>query len=350
MTLKCLKIIATACTCFMAIAVNAAPLTDLSGGQTGRIEFDSISPPNRHEYARLNLQSTKRVVIFADLLMPKNIPAGTKVPAVVLSHGSGGVESNLFDVWAKVLNGAGYAVMITDSYKPRGVSETNSDQSRVPYPVHVADTLNALRMLSTHPQIDAAKIFNIGFSRGGSTAFDTAWPTWQRPVNTNGAKFAGHVAYYPGNCNVRFRTDDREQQTAPIFVQLADRDNEEAQGVAVCERWYDEMAAKGANIKYKEYKGARHAFDDLNFSYRVNPVTSSGKECDMEIFMTTVQGGGLGKNGYDFKTKKPMLSYDDFTQALKCTTMTPGSRGGGNAREVQAEAVADTMKFLNGLK
>ena len=350
MRMKCLNAMLATCLSVGAVAASAKPLPDLRGGETGRIAFNSITPPNRHEFARLNLQSTPSVVVEGDLLMPKNSSAGTQVPAVVLSHGSGGVESNMFDVWAKELNAAGYAVMITDSYKPRGVSETNSDQSRVPYPAHVADTLNALRMLATHPQIDANKIFNIGFSRGGSAAFDTAWPTWQRPVNTNGAKFAGHVVYYPGNCNTRFRTDDREQQTAPIYVLLADRNNEEAQDVAVCERWYDEMNAKGANIQYKEYKGARHGFDGLNFNYHVNPVTSSGKECDLEIYMTTVRGGGLGKNGYDFKAKKQMKSFDDFTQAMKCLTMTPGSRGGGNAREVQAEAVADTLNFLNGLK
>ena len=41
--------------CTGAVAV---PLADLSGGQTGRIEFESMNPPNRWEYARLNMQNT----------------------------------------------------------------------------------------------------------------------------------------------------------------------------------------------------------------------------------------------------------------------------------------------------
>jgi dipeptidyl aminopeptidase/acylaminoacyl peptidase len=185
---------------FVANLATAAPVSDLSGGQTGRIEFNSITSPNRYEYARLNLQNTKQVTVFADLLMPKNING--KVPAVVLSHGSGGVESGMYDVWAKELNAAGYAVFIPDSYKPRGVSETNSNQDAVPYTAHIADTLNALRLLATHPQIDSARIFNMGFSRGGSTAFDTAWPTWQRPVDTNGVKFAlPHRRCGQSNCS-----------------------------------------------------------------------------------------------------------------------------------------------------
>jgi dienelactone hydrolase len=331
---------------------NAVTLTDLSGGQTGRIEFKSITSPNRWEYARLNLQNTKQATIFADLLMPKNMGAN-KVPAVVLSHGSGGVESNMQDVWVKELNAAGYAVFIPDSYKPRGVSETNSNQEAVPYPAHVADTLNALMMLATHPQIDKSKIYNMGFSRGGSTVFDTAWPMWQRPVNTGEVKFAGHIAWYPGNCNLRYRTDDVEQATAPIFVLLADKEFEEAQDVSVCRRWYDELAAKGNKITYKEYKGARHGFDGLNFTYRVNPRTSSGRKCDMEIYMTTAQGSGVGKNGFDFKLKKEIKSFQDFNDSAKACLengTVPGSRGGGNAKEVQAESVKDVLAFLQSLK
>ena len=98
----------------------AAPLRDLSAGQTGRFEYESITPPNRHLYARQLLAGTTVATISAELLMPKGIPKDTKVPAVVLSHGSGGVESNLYDVWAKELTAAGYAVLIADSYKPRG--------------------------------------------------------------------------------------------------------------------------------------------------------------------------------------------------------------------------------------
>ena len=82
----------------------AAPLKDLSAGQTGRFEYESITPPNRHLYARQLLAGTTVATIPAELLMPKGITKDTKVPAVVLSHGSGGVESNLYDVWAKELN------------------------------------------------------------------------------------------------------------------------------------------------------------------------------------------------------------------------------------------------------
>lgn len=97
---------------------------------------------------------------------------------------------------------------------------------------------------------------------------------------------------------------------------LADRELEEAQDVAVCRRWYDELIAKGNNIRYKELKGARHAFDTLNFTYRVNPRTTSAKNCDMELYMTMKAGSGLGNNVYDFKKKRPLATGAEFGLAV----------------------------------
>lgn len=328
-----------------------APVTDLSNGHVGQLEYDSITPSSRHLYARQLSSGTTLVPIAAELLIPPGVSSEAKVPAVVLSHGSGGAEPPLRQVWAKVLSAAGYAVFIPDSYTPRGVVETNSNQDLVPYPAHVADAMNALRVLIRHPRIDPARIFHIGFSRGGSAAFDTAWPTWSDPVNTQMVKFAGHVAFYPGNCNIRYRTDDREKVTAPVLVLLADRGLEEAQDVAVCRRWYDELIAKGNTIRYKEFKGARHGFDTDNFVYRVNPRTTSSRNCDMELFMTLRPGSGLGRDAFDFKAGRPLTTGPEFADAARaCIAIVPGSRGGGDARTIQAQAVRDTLEFLEQIR
>jgi dienelactone hydrolase len=331
-----------------AVAVSAAhaqPVEALSDGRVGRIEFKSSTSPNRWEYARLNLRNTTEVVVWGDLLMPRGIGKGNKVPALVLSHDSGGVSPSAYDVWAKNMNDAGVAVFVIDSFKPRGVDNTKTDQHSVPYSAGVADALNALRLLASHPQIDSTRIYNIGMSRGGTVAFETAWPTWQRPVNTNGARFAGHIALYPGMCNVRFRTDDREKATAPIFMPLAEVDREDWQGGAECVKYVEDLAKKGNDITYKIYKGTYHGFDTNNrFTYHQGVMT--GKGCDMEVYMTTVQGGGLGKNAYDFRANKALTSFDDFNQAIAagCGPKVR-ARTSGDA-SAQKEVVADVMKFI----
>jgi hypothetical protein len=95
---------------------NAAPLPDLSGGQNGRIEFQSINTPNIWQYARKNTSNNRQQTIAGDLLMPKNV--GGKVSALVIVHGSAGVEPWAYDLWATRLNPAGVAVFVVDSYKP----------------------------------------------------------------------------------------------------------------------------------------------------------------------------------------------------------------------------------------
>jgi dienelactone hydrolase len=336
-----------------AMTAQAQPADTLVDGRVGRIEFASITSPSHLEYARLNLTNTRAAIVSGELIMPKNYQTLGRVPAVVLTHGSGGVESNMYDVWAKELNAAGYAVFIIDSLKPRGVGDILSDQTLVSLVTQTADTLNALRILATHPLIDAKKIYNMGFSRGGSVAFDTAWPTWQRPVNTNGARFAGHVAWYPGNCNIRHRTDDREKTTAPMLVLYAEHDLEESQNVRVCQHWMDELIAKGNDIRHKEYKGARHGFDGLNFAYRVVPRTSSSRKCDFEVYVTPESDGTPGRNGFDRNQNKPIVTHADFRSSLEACiergTVT-GTRGGWHARAVQAEAVRDALEFLRSIK
>ena len=59
---------------FVAVQVaHAVPLDSLAGGQTGRIEFNSITPPNMWPYARRNMTYINPVVVYGDLLLSKNL-------------------------------------------------------------------------------------------------------------------------------------------------------------------------------------------------------------------------------------------------------------------------------------
>ena len=69
--LKCL-LVASALS-LSGMSTNAAQLVDLSAGQTGRIEYQSITPPNRWEYLREVKQNTKEVVVYGDLAPEKRI-------------------------------------------------------------------------------------------------------------------------------------------------------------------------------------------------------------------------------------------------------------------------------------
>ena len=206
-------------------ATASAQLADLSGGQTGRIEFASITSPDRWTYLRAYTQNFKPVVAFGDLLMPKT-DGDLKVPAVVLVHGSGGVEASNYDVWGKALNTAGYAVFIIDTYKPRGINDTVSNQNTIELSSQIADAHNALRMLSTHPRVDPKRISLKGFSRGGQVTFEAYFDAARRPIipDASTTRFNAFIPVYQG-CGIRVRGDRGNTNNTPMLALHGSKDD-----------------------------------------------------------------------------------------------------------------------------
>lgn len=327
-----------------AIGSAYAQSESLADGRSGRIEFQSINVPDMWQFARKNTSNTRAQTVWGDLLMPKTING--KVPALVIMHGSAGVEPWATDLWAAKLNPAGAAVFVVDSYKPRGVQETNTNQlgEQVTMPSQTADALNALRVLAMHPKIDRNRIYVIGMSRGGNPAFYSAWPMYQAAVNTNGAKFAGHIPMYPGMCNIRYRADATDKATAPIFFALPDREREDYQDVAICQRYAKELADSGNVVTTKEYKGTYHAWDGGARRFRYEQAHSA-KPCDLELQMTAVAGGGVGKNARDLKKNQELKTYDEWNTAVKGCMAHVRAAVGGDAAQSDA-VVADVLNFM----
>jgi uncharacterized protein len=125
------------------------------------------------------------------------IPAGTvrKVPAVVIVHGSAGVDSR-GSLYADALNEAGIATLAIDMWaargwfggiigRPRGVPET------------LPDAFGALKFLAAQPNIDPTRIAIMGFSWGGVVTMLSATQPYT-DLHTGGLMtFAAHVAHYP---------------------------------------------------------------------------------------------------------------------------------------------------------
>lgn len=234
--------------------VFAAPLKDLSSGPVGRIEFWSSTPEHRWRLANPRTSGQNPIVIWGDLLMPPAAPTGGKVPAVIVHHGSEGVTSLYYDLWAPAFLKAGYAVFIVDSQKPRGVGGQLGDQQLSWNTVgNISDALHSLKILATHPAIDSTRIFNIGFSRGASAVLQAAWPFYYQAVVPDGLHFAATVALYPG-CNLRYRADHWGTNPGPILMLLGEKDN--MTPAQPCVEYADILWSAGNNVKAKVYEGA----------------------------------------------------------------------------------------------
>jgi dienelactone hydrolase len=323
---------------------NAAVLADLSGGQTGRIEFASITPPNRWEYLREYKQNTKDVVVYGDLLMPKNA-GDSKVPAVVLSHGSGGVNPALYDVWAKELTAAGYAVFIIDHFKPRGIDSTVGNQAQIDISAGIADVYNALKLLATHPKIDARRIALSGFSRGGHVTYEAYFDAARKPVVKDGLKFAAYIPVYQGGCAVRIRSDRGNTNNAPMLALFGGKDDAVGDPQNCIDMFKDVNANAGANVTWKVYESAYHGFD-TSAPYRFDRWAQTDRNCTLEVDVLSVPKGlGAARN---FKTGATINGWDEWNTARKECKTTGHAVSGDTS--VRAEAVKDVLTFLQSLK
>ncbi|MCC7274761.1 MAG: hypothetical protein IT561_18975, partial [Alphaproteobacteria bacterium] len=96
------------------LPARAAPLADLRDGRAGPIEFTSRTPSGP---SALMAGEGAATAIAGMLRLP---PGAGRVPAMVISHGSGGILEGREGAWADRLLAQGVAAFVVDSFGPRG--------------------------------------------------------------------------------------------------------------------------------------------------------------------------------------------------------------------------------------
>jgi len=226
----------------------SAPLSDLSQGQTGRIEYTSITPKNHYDLSH-NAPSPN-VTVYGTL----TLPAGTtgKVPAMVVAHHCDGITDSVTNL-AAMLNSIGIATFVPDSFTPRGLSSVCSiSYDAAPA---VADNLYALKLLATHPRIDPNRIGIVGQSFGGFSVFNSAIDEVRKGVISDSLKFSAHVAMYPG-CGFRYWSAN--MTGAPIMILMGALDD----ATPGCTSYGVLLRSLGPQVTSIIYPDAYHAWDN----------------------------------------------------------------------------------------
>ena len=308
-----------------------------SAGPVGKIAFDSVTSNSRYELANASYDP-KAVPVWSTL----GLPAGghAPYPAMVLAHGSGGIEPKDWERWVPLLNKMGVATFVVDSFTPRGIARTVDDQSQLDQSSNDADALFALKLLAADPRIDPARIGVMGFSRGGIVALETAVDRFRRAVVKSDVKFAAHIAFYPG-CGLRYWGSPSPLTGAPIMMALGELDNYTP--ARPCLAFADAMKAAGQDVEVHVYAGAQHDFDSLATRLVSHAGGTSGRDCrDREIDPVT----------WEFRMLDTGEKFTDvaaFSKALgKC--MVTGVRWGGNsaaARQAELDVQAFVTRVLH---
>ena len=195
----------------------------------------------------------------AGRLLRPDAPAGTRTPAVVIVHGSAGIDSR-GRAYALALGAAGIASFEIDLWAPRGL-RGNLDR-----PAAVAETLpdafGALRALARHPAIDPARIGLMGFSWGGIVSMLAATRLHAERWRGDTPGFAAFAPLYPvcWMYNRRPGYDFGDLVGRPMLIQCGADDVYDKPGTPAA-LVASLPAADRAAIELVVYPGATHAWD-----------------------------------------------------------------------------------------
>jgi dienelactone hydrolase len=311
-------------------------VTDFTAGQpSGQYSFASWTPKSLPEFMKGNTQQNS-VNIVGHLFLP---PGDEKVPAVLMMHGSGGIYSAMLGYWPDQFNAAGYALLSLDSFGPRGVKSTADDQSLVPPAADTADAFAALRLLASHPRIDAGRIAIMGVSRGGITAWRTAVERVIGSQRLPGRlRFAAHIPVYSGGCVGEFRLIVKPGVFSKAPMLWVHGDADDYTPIGPCQDYADKIAKAGTPVEFTVIPGARHKFD-LDDTRRLTDRSAQRtlEGCPVEIDITNFAP-------YDRFTGE-RLQGEAYQAVLKKSCRAIGATVEGN-RSLRAKAAESILGFL----
>jgi len=239
------------------------------------------------------------VSVKAELFLPPGDAAG--LPAMVIHHGSGGVTDAREYAYAREFIKMGVAAIVPDSFTPRGVKSTVTDQSTVSTNDMIADAFGALKLAAAHPRLDPKRIGITGFSKGGSVAMRTGLELMVKRYVPNGPRFALHVPFYPG-CDSIYH--DMRTTGAPMLVLIGGADT--YVGTERCVFAVERMRAAGSQVDMIIYPNAQHGWDGIGKAW----TYSNGENYSKCIYIEQAdhswveQTSGLTTTGRDGKVNR----------------------------------------------
>jgi dienelactone hydrolase len=196
-----------------------------------------------------------------------------KLPAVLILHGSAGVDSR-GDFYEAALNQAGIATLQIDMWQARGYNAPGQRPAAIylTYP----DAFSALAFLAQQPNIDAARVGVLGFSWGGLVGMGAAERLYASTYG-HGLTFKAHVAHYPvcyawnnsalfaklGLTPAQFGVQWITLTGAPVLIEVGTKDGYD-NGSGPCNALAASVnPSNGGVVRVNVYPGATHAWDRL---------------------------------------------------------------------------------------
>jgi dienelactone hydrolase len=233
----------------------------------------------------------KPVMLAGELRIPR--PGNDRLPAVILVHGSGGVNAS-HERWAQELNSIGVATLILDTFSGRGIVSTVNDQSQLHSLAMMVDAYRALGALASHARIDPERIAVMGFSKGAVAAVYSSNERFRKLYAPGNLQFAAHIGLYTP-CNIRYKNDER---TTGKPIRLYHGITDDWVAIEPCRAYVARLQSAGAPATLTEYPGAYHAYDAFMVK---EPIKYPQAQTTRRCFLEEGQNGAI----LNSKTGKP---------------------------------------------
>lgn len=198
----------------------------------------------------------------ATLVLPEGASADNPVPGIVIMHGSGGIKEGREMDYAQLFAQNGIASFVIDYYEPRGVTDDTPYVMKTMITTEVdimSDAYSALKILGTHPAIDASRIGVTGYSYGGMGTRYVLDDRLKNIMAPDVLPFALHMDIY-GPCH---QTLGHTGTTgAPYLAIHGDADN--SVDPELCQKVYKDIEAGGSKVESLVIAGAGHAWENAD--------------------------------------------------------------------------------------
>jgi uncharacterized protein len=266
-----------------ALMVGACASASSPGDQTGAVEALSYARPDstrliaRTSFVSFPVTDGGLTWSTAGILRVPYASEAQPRPAIVIVHGSGGVDSR-GEHYAAALNRAGFVTLEIDLWAPRHVR--NAAQRPRNVSETLPDAFAALSFLSEQPQdVDPARISIMGFSWGGVVSMLSATQANRDRYASGTEAFAAHAPLYPV-CWIYNRApgyEFTELTGAPVFIQAGTADAYDRPDRCVTLQQSLPAAAQ-ALISVRMHGGATHAWERREPDATINdPFSHEGQ-------------------------------------------------------------------------
>jgi dienelactone hydrolase len=268
-----------------------------------KVAIPSRTPTSMGEY--LHGEGTA-VSVIGYLYLPSG--ASGPVPAMILKHGSEGLEGAQGDnlrKWAKSLNDWGVAAFVVDSFGPRDIGSSATEQGKLRSLADLVDSFAALKVLAADRRIDPARIGIIGWSRGGAVAMESALESARLAVlASTDPKFAAHIVFY-GNASPEYR--DRATDHAPMLFFHGEADN--LVPIGPTQEFADWIQTQGNPVTFQSYPGVYHDFDVEGGRDGSVSLVQTARNCDVLVDFSTGQVVRMDHKPVNGVSNLAMISY-----------------------------------------